>query len=917
MSDARRTRPRPEDPSQDVLQARPRPLDAIFRPRRVAVIGASEEAGSVGRSLVENLLKGAFQGDVFAVNPKRESVLGLRAYDAIGDIAGGVDLAVIATPARTVPGVVRECVAAGVPGGIVITAGFRETGEAGMDLEQQILAEARKGPMRLIGPNCLGVMVPPLGLNATFAHTMAEPGGVAFVSQSGAMLTAILDWSRREGVGFSAVVSAGSMLDVGWGDLIAYLGRDPKTESILLYMESVGEARAFLSAAREVGLQKPIIVIKSGRSEAAAKAAASHTGTLAGSDSVLSAAFARVGVLRVDAIADLFYLAEALAKQPRPKGDRLTIITNAGGPGVIATDALDAAGATLAPLTDATRRKLDAGLPAHASSANPVDVLGDADADRFTNALKVMAEADETDGILVTVVPVGTINPARVAEGMAPFATGTGKTILASWMGGPAMAAGEEILNRAGVPTFNFPDTAARIFGHMARYSRQLEALYETPAPTMEGEEGDADLDLAEAARLLDEAEASGRTLLTEAESKGLLAAYGIPTTRTLVAQTPDEAVAHAAEIGYPVVAKLHSYTVTHKMDVGGVQLNLEDERAVRAAYDRIKAGIENAGHPDAFDGVAVQPMVKLEGYELILGASPDQQFGPVLLFGSGGSLVEVYNDRALGLPPLTTTLARRMMEQTKVYEALHGVRGRDPVDLAALERLVVRFSHLVVDQPRIKEIEINPLLASPEGLLALDARVILYEEGEARTQPAIRPYPRAYAGRFEMPSGETAEIRPIRPEDETLLVSFHEGLSEESVYLRYAATVSLGRRVAHERLSRLAFIDYDREMALVAVQGGEIQGVGRITYDGHDARAGRPTGTGTFALVVRDTAQGQGLGTELLRRLIAVAETEGLEQIEADIIAENDAMQKVAERLGFTLVPTGGDVVHAAKALA
>ena len=915
MSDARRTRPRPEDPSQDLLHARSRPLDAIFRPHRVAVIGASEEEGSVGRSLVENLLRGAFQGDVIAVNPKRESVLGLRAYDAIGDVPGQVDLAVIATPARTVPGVVRECVRTGVPGGIVITAGFRETGEAGMALEQEILAEARKGPMRLIGPNCLGVMVPPVGLNATFAHTMAEPGGVAFVSQSGAMLTAILDWSRREGVGFSAVVSAGSMLDVGWGDLISYLGRDSKTESILLYMESVGEARAFLSAAREVGLQKPIIVIKSGRSEAAAKAAASHTGTLAGSDSVLSAAFARVGVLRVDAIADLFYLAEALAKQPRPKGDKLTIITNAGGPGVIATDALDAAGAQLADLSDATRASLDAQMPAHASSANPVDVLGDADADRFTNALKVMAEADETDGILVTVVPVGTINPARVAEGMAPFARKTNKTILASWMGGPAMSAGEEILNRAGIPTFNFPDTAARIFGHMARYSRQLEALYEVPAPTMDAEEGGSDLDLSRAQHILDEAERASRTLLTEAESKQLLAAYGIPTTRTLVAQTPDEAVAHADDIGYPVVVKLHSYTITHKVDVGGVQLDLEDEAAVREAFDLVENGVADAGHPDAFDGVAVQPMIEMGGYELILGASPDQQFGPVMLFGSGGSLVEVYKDRALGLPPLTTTLARRMMEGTKVYEALHGIRGRDPVDLAALETLLVRFSHLVVDQPRIKEIEINPLLASPEGLLALDARVILYEDGEERTQPAIRPYPRDYTSTFEMRSGDTVEIRPIRPEDETLLVDFHEGLSEESVYLRYADTVTLGRRVAHERLSRLAFIDYDREMALVAVEDGEIQGVGRLTYDGHDPRSGTPTGTGTFALIVRDTAQGQGLGTELLKRLLAVGEAERLEQIQGEILNENDAMQKVAGRLGFTLAPAEG-TVHATRRL-
>jgi acetyltransferase len=761
--------------------------------------------------------------------------------------------------------------------------------------------------MRLIGPNCLGVMVPTTGMNATFASAMARPGGVAFLSQSGALLTAILDWSHLEHVGFSAFVSVGSMLDVGWGDLISYFGADPKTQSILLYMESIGDARAFLSAAREVALRKPIIVIKAGRTEQAAKAAASHTGTLTGSDEVLTAAFRRTGVLRVEAIADLFYMAEVLAKQPRPKGRRLTILTNAGGPGVLATDALVSGGGELAALSEATTAALDAFLPPHWSRGNPIDLLGDADADRFARALEVAVADEGSDGLLVTMVPVGTASPTRVAEALRPYAH-AGKPVLASWMGGAEMAAGVQLLNQSGIPTFAYPDTAARLFNYMGRYSYNLEALYETPTLR----DDPTGVDLERAGRIVDGARAAGRTLLTEAESKGLLAAYGIPTVETHVAASADEAVAHAEAIGYPVVLKLHSFTVTHKTDVGGVQLDLPDEAAVRRAYDAIRAGLEKAGHPDAFDGVTVQPMVRLGGYELILGSSPDPQFGPVLLFGSGGSLVEVYRDRALGLPPLTTTLARRMMEQTRIYEALGGVRGRAPVDHAALEALMVRFSHLVVEQPFVREIDINPLLASPEGLLALDARVVLYgpevEEGNL-PRLAIRPYPRQYVGDFTLRDGTAVTIRPIRPEDEPLMVGFHEALSEESVYLRYAGVMKLSRRVAHDRLSRLCFIDYDREMALVAVRRDDADGRESLLGVGRLAQL-HGTRDGEFALLVRDDVQGQGLGSELLRRLVAVGRDEGLARIVGDILPENRAMQAVARALGFEVHHRPGEAL-------
>ena len=902
-----------DDPSHDLTGARRQPLDAFFRPRHVALVGATEREGSVGRALMANLLGSPFGGAVYPVAPAREHVLGVRAYPTVADVPAPVDLAVIATPAPTVPAVVRDCFAAGVRGAVVVSAGFRETGAAGAALEREVLAEARRGPLRLLGPNALGVMVPPTGLNATLTGTTARPGGVALLSQSGALLTAILDWSRVEHVGFSAVVSVGSMADVGWGDLIAYLGDDPHTRSILLYMESVGDARAFLSAAREVALRKPIIAIKAGRTAPAARAAASHTGTLTGSDEVLTAAFRRTGVLRVDTIAELFYMAEVLAKQPHPRGRRLTIVTNAGGPGVLAADALVAGGGELAPLSEATTAALDALLPPHWSRGNPVDVLGDADDERFARALSAAARDEHGDGLLVTLVPFGPASPTRVAEALGRLARTAGKPVLASWMGGAEVAEGVRLLNEAGVPTFSYPDAAARIFNYMGRYAYSLAGLYETPTLGGDPEREDP----ARAERLVAEAHAAGRTVLPEAASKALLAAYGIPVVEAHVAASADEAVAHAEALGYPVVVKLHSHAVTHKAAVGGVHLDLRDAGAVRRAFEAVRAGLEAHGRLDAFEGVTVQPMARREGYELILGSSPDPQFGPVLLFGSGGALVEVYRDRALALPPLTTTLARRMMEQTRVYGALRGDHGRAPVDLPALEALMVRFSHLVAEQRWAREVEVNPLLASPEGLLALDARVVLYGP-EVRDDDlprlAIRPYPRQYAGTFALRDGTPVAIRPIRPEDEPLMVGFHEALSEESVYLRYAGLMKLSRRVAHERLARLCFIDYDREMALVAVrrdaEGREaLLGVGRLVrLPG--------TGDGEFALLVRDDVQGQGLGRELLRRLVEVGRAEGLDRIVGEILPENRAMQGVARALGFHVAPAPDGMVRAVKAL-
>jgi acetyltransferase len=879
----------------------------MFAPGSVAVIGASSRPGSVGRAVLENLLNGSFHGKVYAVNATHPEVLGLKAYASIRDIPHAVDLALVATPAATVPQLIGECVDAGTRSVVVISAGFRECGAEGAALEHQIQEQLRRGSLRLIGPNCLGVMFPAIGLNATFAKEAPKAGNVAFLSQSGALLAAILDWSHREEVGFSAIVSTGSMLDVGWGDLIYHFGDDPRTKSILLYMESVGDARSFLSAAREVALTKPIIVIKAGRSQAASRAAASHTGALTGSDEVLEAAFRRSGVLRVHNIADLFYMAEVLGRQPRPKGPRLTILTNAGGPGVLATDSLVASGGELAELSPESLRRLDEFLPAHWSHNNPIDVLGDADPERYARTLEIASQDPNSDGLLVILSPQGMTEPTQIAQRLKPYAKQTGKPVLASWMGGSSVAAGEAALNSAGIPTFPYPDTAARAFTYMWRYTYNLRGLYETPTQSGQSEIENAARNQVE--QIIQNARSRSRTLLTELESKQLLSLYGIPTVETRVAASEDEAATLAAELRFPVVLKVFSETITHKTDVGGVKLNLPDEAAVRSAYRAIQSSVAEKAGPDQFSGVTVEPMVKREGYELILGSSVDPQFGPVVLFGSGGQLVEVYRDRALALPPLNTTLAQRMMEQTRIFTALKGVRGRKPVNMAALENVLVRFSQLVLDQRWISEIDINPLLASPERILALDARIVLHGPAVTLDQlpkPAIRPYPLQYVSSWTMKDGNSVTIRPIRPEDEPLMVKFHETLSDHSVYLRYFCTLSLSRRVAHERLLRICFGDYDREMALVAERTDPLTGERRIMAVGRLNKL-HSRNEAEVAVLVSDQYQKLGLGNELLRRVLQIARDEKLSQVSAEMLPDNIGMQIIMKRFGFR-IRTGED---------
>ena len=892
------TRATRHDRSPEVLRDERNPLDAIFHPRSIAVVGATEKAGSVGRTILWNLLASPFGGTVYPVNPTRPAILGVKAYASVGAIGEPVDLAVIVTPANGVPDLVVECGEAGIKGVIIISAGFKEIGEEGAALERRVLEAARRYGIRVVGPNCLGVMNPIDRMNATFAAGIASPGRVGFISQSGALLTAILDWAAHENVGFSSIVSLGSMLDVGWGDIINYLGDDPNTDSIVIYMETIGDARAFLSAAREVALSKPIIVIKPGRTAEAAKAAASHTGSLTGSDDVLDAAFRRVGVLRVDTISELFMVSDILAKQPRPRGPRLSIVTNAGGPGVIATDALIGGGGQLSAISPETMGALNAVLPSVWSHDNPIDIIGDAPPDRYAKALDIAAADPETDGLLVILTPQAMTDPTATARALVKYAHIEGKPVLASWMGGEDVSEGAAILREAGIPTFAYPDTACVLFNQLWRYDDDLRSLYETPRLPVAPERGE----FREGAdRIIAAVAAEGRTLLTEYESKKVLAAYGIPITDTELAQTPDEAVAAAGAIGYPVVAKLLSRTITHKTDVGGVVLNLGNEEAVRGAFEQIRDAVARKVGPEHFEGVTIQPMINWTGYELIVGSSPDAQFGPVLLFGMGGQLVEVFKDRALALPPLNMTLAKHLIAETTIAQALDGVRGRQPIDKEVLAALLVRFSQLVAEQPRIAEIDINPLLASPERVIALDARVVLHPAEIADAdlpRLAIRPYPNEYLRQTTTDDGVELTIRPIRPEDEPGVAQFHSQLSDTTVLARYGTNRPLSERTAHERLTRICFVDYDREFGLVAQvegsNGPEIVAVARISrVYASEARM--------LTMVVADAWQRRGVGARLVRSAVMVAQGEGVARLVAELRPDNVRMRDLLAEEGFS----------------
>ena len=896
----------PLEPSHNVFSATPNPLDALLKPRSVAIVGATEKPGSVGRTILWNMISSGFSGTVYPVNPKRDAIMGIKAYPSLSAIPDTIDLAVFVTPAATIPALVEEAGQKGIPGAIVISAGFKEVGPEGVAREQAILATAQRYGMRLIGPNCLGVMNTACGLNATFAAAMATPGHVGFLSQSGALCTAVLDWSLTNHVGFSVFASIGSMLDVDWGDLITYLGDDPATTSIVIYMETIGNAQSFLTAAREVALEKPIIVIKPGRTESAAKAAASHTGSLVGSDAVLDAAFRRCGVLRVDTIEELFAMADVLDKQPLPKGPKLNIITNAGGPGVIATDALLLSGGELATPSEATIAALNPCLPDAWSHGNPIDILGDASPERYAETLSIVNADDQSDGTLVILTPQAMTQPRETARALTKSWQQGDKPILASWMGGNDVVSGTEALTRQNIPCFQYPDTAARTFATMWRYRKTLDSLYETPSDR--DLDGLAEVPVAQISQGLQAIAATGRTTLTELESKRLLANYQFPVGQIAHATTADEAVALAEQYGYPVVMKLHSTTITHKSDVGGVQLNLQSATAVREAFARIETNLAERGLTAQGEGVTLQPMIRTKGgTELLLGASTDPQFGPVLAFGAGGTYVELFGDVSFALPPLNSTLARRCMETTKIYKALQGIRGNAPVPMAQLEALMVWFSYLVLNHPEIAEVEINPLLASAEGFSVLDARVILHpaETFASGAQPrhVIRPYPSQYRTSITLPGNETLTVRPVRASDEPAIRAFHGRLTDDSVVQSYTHAFPLRERTAHGRLSRICFNDYSREMTLVAVdeQSPErpIVAVARLSR-----QHANPT-TALFRLMIEDRFQRRGLGKALMTQMLAVAKAEGLTQVVGRVLAGNTPMLGLTQQFGFVVVPT------------
>lgn len=697
-------------------------MKSLLEPKSVAIIGAGEREGSLGKTLVANMLAAKFQGKIFPINPKYKTILGLPAFPSLLDVSEPIDLAVIATPAATVSSVVKECVAKNIPTTIVISAGFKEVGQEGLKLEQEVLAIAKTGKMRILGPNCLGCMNPHIGLNATFAAGCALKGNIAFISQSGALCTAVLDWSLERALGFSAFVSLGSMSDIGWGDLIDYLGKDPKTDAIVMYMESIGDSKKFLKAASEVALKKPICVIKAGKTQAAAKAAASHTGSLAGSDDVFSFVMHQIGVMRLETIDEIFEVALVLAKQPKPLGNNLTIVTNAGGPGVLAVDAGVQSGATLTKLNDQAIQSLSGVLPSSWSHDNPIDVLGDADAKRYVEAISIAIEEPTTNGLLVILTPQDMTESTETAKALVERMKNFKKPILASWMGGRSVAEGKEILKAAGVPCFDYPDNAAHGFGLLAAHQAYIKEIVH-PQGKVEGlslqQRKEVDKQLSDAVQ-------SNTTILSESVSKEIIHAAGIPVVRNLLAHSPTDAVKAAEKIGYPVVLKLHSSTITHKTDVGGVRLNIQNAEGVLKAYEEIEKSVTLAAGKGAFEGVAVQQMVRMKGVEVIFGSSVDPQWGPVILFGAGGELVEVYQDRSLGLPPLSYSYALRMIEETKIFHVLKGARGRSPVDISKLAHLLVRFASFIESSKEIVECDINPLLVSSEGFIALDARIVL-----------------------------------------------------------------------------------------------------------------------------------------------------------------------------------------------
>lgn len=889
-------------------------MEQFFNPKSIAVIGASDKPDSIGHTLVQNLIDGGYDGAILPVNPHLEEVHGLKTFRAITDAPPFTDLAIVAVPIATAPEVVRQCVRAGTRGVIIIAAGGRELGEEGRLVEEQISGAFEGSGLRIIGPNCLGVIRPARKLNASFIPGMPAHGIIGFISQSGAIGTACLDRAAMGNVGFSHFISIGSMLDVDFGDMIDYLGNDGNVKAILIYMENLTNTRKFMSAARAVSRIKPIIVLKAGKSEAGARAATTHIGAMVGEDAVYDAAFKRAGIVRVPTLARLFDCSELMAKQPRPAGSRLAIITNGGGPGIMAADTLAEYGLEPAPIPDDIMAQLDEILPPHWSRNNPIDILGNATLERFTRAMEICLASREFDGVLIIMVSEPHIRPEEVAEALAGLVKRKRFPVFASWMGGSRMAAANDILNRANIPTYETPERAVRAFLYMVEYTRNQELLSQAPAKLSAdlffdrdfvfrtiydcfygSQEDQEEVDYYQ--------EGPMERMLDEITSKRVLAAYGIPMAETVLATTVDEAVALAADMEMPLVMKLVSPDISHKSDAGGVQLDLRNEDDLRQAWERIMAGVR-AYNPEArITGVSLQPYIANPDFELLMGSKTDDNFGPVLLFGSGGVYAEVLNDQALGLPPLNRLLARRMMEETRIQPLLKGYRNHPPADLEKLEELLIRLSQLVIDFPEIVEMDINPVVVKNGEPCAVDARIRLVrdESGTTRQHLVISPYPQHLERHDLTDLDMPLFIRPIKPEDAALFTELFNTLTPTSIYYRFFSVV---KSLTPEILARFTQIDYDREISFVALddRAGEEQMLGIANI------IGEPDGKrGEFSVLIGDPWQGVGIGAKLLLQCLRIAQERGMETVWGTVLSENIYMLGLGKKLGFTVTP-GGD---------
>ncbi|MCA9103211.1 MAG: bifunctional acetate--CoA ligase family protein/GNAT family N-acetyltransferase [Pirellulales bacterium] len=891
-----------------------RNLDKIFAAKSVAVIGGSHSPGSLGRTVLENLAASEFPGPVFPVNPKHKTIAGQPCYASVAELPQVPDLAVVCTPAATVAEVVRQCGEAGIRGLVILSAGFRESGPAGAELEAAVRREAAAfDGLRIVGPNCLGIIAPHAALNASFAAGTPPRGSVAFISQSGALCTAVLDWALQEHIGFSYFVSVGNMLDVGMGDLIDYFANDRHTEAIILYIESIQEAREFMSAARAFARQKPLIAYKAGRFAESAHAAASHTGAMAGVDNVYEAAFHRAGIVRVSEMADMFDCAELLAKQNPPRGPRLAIITNAGGPGVMATDELLERKGVLAKLSDDTVKKLDDALPPAWSHGNPVDVLGDATPERLATAVEIVLADKGVDAALVLFAPQAVSNPTQAAKAVVKVVRQASKPVLTSWMGGLTMQKGVELLGEAGIPTYFAPEQAVRAFMYLVSYARTRDMLYETPRDLPV----EFPLDREKLRAVFDTILSEGHDVLSESTSKALLEAYEIPVAKPYVARNADDAVQLAHRVGFPVAVKIFSPQITHKTDVDGVALGLANDTDVRAAVERIFTTVAER-RPDAtVEGVTVQRMVASPvGQELIVGAKRDPTFGAVLLVGGGGITAELQRDHALELPPLSERLARRMLESLLCWPLLQGYRGRPGVNVDRLIEVLMRFSYLVADYPEIMELDVNPLLVTPSDVVALDARIVLDHAAllaprRRYSHVAIRPYPEEYKKTFRLKDGTTILLRPIKPEDEPMWHALLASCSQESLWFRFRY---LFKQTTHEMATRFCYIDYDRELAIVAEvedgDGRKLIGVGRLVADADHTNA-------EYAVLVADAYQGRGLGALLTEYCLGICQSWGIDSVVAETAPSNRRMLGIFKRFGFSLDRTiSSDIVLGRKQL-